>query len=314
MFSFKDSILKIILLSIVTITTTSSVICYASGLIAEPNIITFNNFNQQYIIKISNNGIPIKKGDIKGWNFLADNHVYNHMICITPQDGGISIKPAQLEAGTYDLVINTNYGKVTVTVYAPLDQIFGSIEDRARMAGKTVEEVKRELGLYTPSPRSELIIQLAPQYYEGQTLELKIDGNIDHLYIWKVNNKPVLQGVGEIKFEYTFPQPGEYVLEVIEKEGENIIASTTARTKVIAYEPLKVNAKINQPITLKGVPNYNTYKWFVDGVEQNKNSDTATFKFNAEREFKVECIALKPKDGNPDSFVRTTYLVTVSKR
>ncbi len=310
----ENSIGKFVVISIVVEAIFLTSVSHSQGIIAEPNTITFNNFNQQYTIKISNNGIPIKKADIKGWSFIADNHVYNHMVSVIYQDGGILVKPAELEAGTYDLIINTTYGKVSISVSAPLDQLFGSIEDIARMKGKTVEEVKREIGLYTPSPRCDISIILSPQYYEGQTIELKIDGNLDHFYIWKVNNKIILQGIGETKFEYTFPEPGDYTIEVIEKEGEAIVGSANAKTKVVMYEPIKVNAKMNQPITLKGVPNYTNYKWLVDGVEQNNNSEIAIFKFNAERDFRVECIATNPKDGKPESFVRTIYIVSLSKK
>ncbi|MCX8064336.1 MAG: hypothetical protein N3G21_04110 [Candidatus Hydrogenedentes bacterium] len=289
-------------------------LCYGSGLTADPPEITFNNLHQEYTIKILKNGSPIKGGDIKGWNFFANSHSYNHMISVVIQEDKILIKPAELESGSYELVFNTAYGKIAISVKAPLDQLFGSIEDRARMTGKTVEEAKRELGLYTLSPRSNISITIPPQYYEGQTLELKIDGDKNHLYIWKVNNKVVTQGIGKTTFEYTFSEPGEYTLELMEKDKEHILGSAVAKTKVIPYEPIKIQTKMNQPITLKGPPGYSKYKWSVDGVVQSQNSIEATFKFNAEREFKVECIASQPKDGNPNSFARTTYIITVSKR
>lgn len=315
MFNHENFILKLLILSMLLYSTMMfPYFSYASELRAEPNKITFNNLNQQYTIKIFKDGTPIRKSEIKGWSFLVDEHAYNHMVKVSIQDGYLSVKPAELETGTYELVINTAYGKVTIPVYAPLDQLFGSIEDRARMTGKTVEEVKREIGLYTPSPRTTISINLPAQYYEGQTVKLNIDGDVNNYYIWKVNERVVSQGLGKTVFEYTFPEPGEYTIAIEEKSGDITLGSATAKTKVISYEPIKVNAIMNQPITLKGAPNYTKYQWLVDGVDQNKNTEEATFRFNAEKEFKVECIASQPKEENLNSFVRTIYLITVSKK
>ena len=92
-----------------------------------------------------------------------------------------------------------------------------------------------------------------------------------------------------------------------------MLGKATASTKVISYDPIPFQVKMKQPLKLTSVEGYSSYTWKVDGVVQKESKNTITLKFNAEKKYIVECIAKGPKDGNPQSFFRTIYEVTVSR-
>ena len=278
-----------------------------------PNEITFHDLSQEITIKITYKNQLLKKEDIKNWSFLAGDNKYNHMITLKVMDGNIIVKPAFLETGTYDLIIETTYGKCLVSVYAPLDRLPDTLENQAQRKGITVEELKRRLGLVTPIHRVNINLEIPNLHYEGQTLEINLEKNPDYVYVWRVNGQVIKQGEGESTFIYTFPEPGDYVIEVEERDADILLGKTSATTKVISYEPIRYTVQMKQPLKLSSVDGYTSYAWKVDGVVQNEKTNTITLKFNAEKKYIVECIAKGPKQGHPQSFFRTIYEITVVK-
>lgn len=282
-------------------------------LYVNPDEITFHDLNQETTVKIFYKNQPLKKEHIKSWSFLAGENQYNHMINLQASDDKIIITPALLETGTYDLVIETTFGKCIIAVYAPLDKLPDTLENRAKKEGVSVEELKKRLGLATPIHRVDIHLEVPPIHYEGQTLEINLERNPDLLYVWRVNNQIIKQGEGESSFVFTFPEPGNYTIEVEEKDADILLGKSTAKTKVISNDPITFQAKIKQPIKLTSVEGYSSYTWKVDGVIQKENKSIITLKFNAEKKYIVECIARGPKDGHPQSFFRTIYEINVSR-
>jgi len=280
---------------------------------ASPNEITFHDLDQEMSVKITYKNQPLKKGDIKNWSFLAGDNKYNHMITLKVMDGNIIIKPALLETGTYDLVIGTTYGKCLISVYAPLDRLPDTLENQAKREGITVEELKKRLGLVSPVHRVNISLEIPSIYYEGQTLELNLEKNPEYMYVWRVNGQVIKQSEGEANFTYTFPEPGDYVIEVEERDGDILLGKASATTKVISYEPLCYTVRMKQPLKLTAAEGFSSYTWKVDGVVQSEKSNTITLKFNAEKKYIVECIAKGPQQGHPQSFFRTIYEITVVK-
>ncbi|HOQ32839.1 MAG TPA: hypothetical protein PLA12_10035 [Candidatus Hydrogenedens sp.] len=282
-------------------------------LYANPDEITIHDLNQESIVKIFYKNQLLKKEHIKNWSFLAGENKYNHMIHLQVLDDKIIITPALLETGTYDLVIETTFGKCLIAVYAPLDKLPDTLENRAQKEGISVEELKKRLGLVSPVHKIDIHLEVPPLHYEGQTLEINLERSPDLLYVWRVNNQVIKQGEGESSFVFTFPEPGNYTIEVEEKDADILLGKATAQTKVVSYNPIPFQVKMKQPLKLTAVEGYSSYIWKVDGVVQKESKNTITLKFNAEKKYIVECIAKGPKDGNPQSFFRTIYEVTVSR-
>ncbi|MGC8739117.1 MAG: hypothetical protein ACP5UA_10805 [Candidatus Hydrogenedens sp.] len=282
-------------------------------LYANPDEITFHDLNQEVTVKIFYKNQPLKKEHIKNWSFLAGENKYNHMIHVQILDDKIVITPRLLETGTYDLVIETTFGKSIIAVYAPLDKLPDTLENRAKKEGIPVDELKKQLGLATPIHRVDIYLEVPPLHYEGQTLVIHLERNPDLLYIWRVNHQVIKQGEGESTFEFTFPEPGNYTIEVEEKDADILLGKASAETKVISYDPIPLQVKMKQPLKLISAEGYSSYTWKVDGVIQKEDKNTITLKFNAEKKYIVECVAKGPKGGNPQSFFRTIYEVAVSR-
>ncbi len=278
-----------------------------------PDEITFHDLNQAVTIKIFYKNQILKKEHIKNWSFLAGNNKYNHMINLKQTGETIVVTPALLETGTYDLIIETSFGKCLVSVYAPLDKLPDTLENRAKNEGITVDELKKRLGLVTPIHKVDIKLEISPLYYEGQTIEIHLEKNAELLYVWKVNNKVIKQGEGESSFVFTFPEPGDYTIEVEEKDTDILLGKASTTTKVISYDPIPYQTRIKQPIKLQSAEGYSSYTWKVDGVIQKEDTNIITLKFNAEKKYIVECLAKGPKNGNPQSFFRTTYEIAVSR-
>ncbi len=282
-------------------------------LLVSPNEITFHDLEQEVIVKIFYKKQILKKEHIKSWFFLAGDNKYNHMISLIPMDGKIMIKPALLETGTYDLVIETIFGKCLVSVYAPLDKLSDTLENRAKKEGISVDELKKRMGLTTPIHRIDIHLEVPPLHYEGQTLEINLEKNPEYLYVWKVNNKVVKQGEGESYLAYTFTELGDYTIEVEERDADFLLGKASATTKVIPYDPIPYQIRMKQPLTLTAVEGYSSYTWKVDGIVQKETKNTITLKFNAEKKYIVECIAKGPKNGHPQSYFKTIYEINVSR-
>ncbi len=289
------------------------VISQNSDLRVSPNEITFRDLEQEAIVKIFYKNQILNKGHIKSWSFLAGDNKYNHMIKLTPLDDKIIIEPALLETGTYDLIIETTYGKCLVFVYAPLDKLPDTLENRAKKEGISVEELKRRMGLASPIHRIDIHLEVPAIHYEGQTLEINLEKNPDHFYVWRVNNKVIKQGEGESYFAYTFTELGDYTIEVEEKDADILLGKASATTKVISYAPISYQIRMKQPLTLTAVEGYSSYTWKVEGVTQKESKNTITLRFNAEKKYIVECIAKGPKEGHPQSYFKTIYEITVSR-
>ncbi|HOV33574.1 MAG TPA: hypothetical protein PLX23_09450 [Candidatus Hydrogenedens sp.] len=280
---------------------------------ASPNEITFHDLDQEVSVKITYKNQPLKKVEIKNWSFLAGDNKYNHMITLKVMDGDIVVKPALLEVGTYDLIIETTYGKCLISVYAPLDKLSDTLENRARREGISVQKLKRRLGLVSPVHRVNINLEVPGLYYEGQTLEINLGKNPKHVYVWRVNGQVIKQGKGKAIFTYTFPEPGDYVIEVEERDADILLGKASASTKVISYEPLYYTVRMKQLLKLAAAEGYTSYTWKIDGVVQDEKTNTITLKFNAEKKYLVECIAKGPREGHPQSFFRTIYEITVTR-
>lgn len=313
LFNFKLLMVNTAIVLLLFCISSPYVISQNPDLCVTPNEITFRDLEQEAIVKMFYKNQILKKEHIKSWSFLAGDNKYNHMIRLIPLDDKIIIEPASLETGTYDLVIETTYGKCLVSVYAPLDKLSDTLENRAKREGISVEELKRRMGLATPIHRVDIHLEVSPIYYEGQTLEINLEKNPEFLYVWRINNKVIKQGEGESYFAYTFTESGDYTIEVEEKDADILLGKASAMTKVISYEPISYQIRMKQPLTLTAVEGYSSYIWKVDGVIQKESKNTITVRFNAEKKYTVECVAKGPKDGHPQSYFKTIYEITVSR-
>lgn len=203
--------------------------------VAQPSAITFTRSDQSHQVTLLHDGKPLTEAEIQGSKIYIEKNDYDEFFSIRKGPGTLTITPtSQVEISTYDWVIQTAYGPVTVRITTPLQDDPNSLESRAKMLGVTVEELKVRLGLFTTGPREEVTLLLPPAYYTGQTLNITMEKRPGRSYLWRINNKIVAQGPDANSISVVFNEPGPQIVEYAETEGTAVVASGIASTNVLA--------------------------------------------------------------------------------
>jgi hypothetical protein len=278
---------------------------------ASPATVTFDAYDQSASVALTSNGQPVPASDIEGWKVLASGHDYAFMLDVKKADGTLAVRPSKLlEVGSYDLVVNTKDGPVTITVYAPLRSLPDALAKRAEALGVSTEELKTQLGLTTTLPHPETEFMLPPVYYEGQTLTMTMPSGAQHDCVWTVNGAVVKEGAGADTIEYTFPRPGVYVVTYAEKDNGNVVFSAKADTSAVPLPALPCEIKAGTELTLNGPEGYRTYQWKLDGAEVDSTAKY-THKYTLPGHYVAECLATGPLTGPMDGFLHYRFDVTV---
>lgn len=285
---------------------------------ADPAVITFTSSQQSVIIKLTNNGAPIAAKDIQGWRFLASGHDYKHMLSIESSDGALKITPDKsLEAGSFNLVIETPHGPINVQVLAPLSDVPDIVERMSALSGQSEEKIKEKLGLLTSTGREEIEINLPPVYYEGQTLELTmpVTPGSERIASWFINGELLANGQEQHVLTYTFKTPGEYILTYIETaviEGKSVVvAGAKEHIRVVPVPSVLTEVAVNTEIHFEPPSGYKMHVWSIDGKEVSTHS-AMKHTFTAVGNHIVECRASAPEQGPTEGFVRVCYRTKVA--
>lgn len=283
----------------------------ATAVEVNPKQIEFGKIDASETISVVHNGQAVPASDIKSVKLWAGGHDYDHMIDVKKSDGQVTVKPSELlEIGSYDLVIDTAQGKATVTMMAPLDKLYTSLESRSARLGITVDELKSRLGMTRKFGQEIVHLNLPKVYYLGQTLSVPMEQVQGRTYAWAVNGTAIQVGVGDARMNYTFTEPGIYDFTYVEKEGERVVASGFGATTVVAEPP--VHSEVEQNTVQKFIApvGYSHYVWRIDGEEVAKG-DTLTYEFSERGSHVVSLHAHTPIAGNVEALRNITYVVTV---
>jgi len=285
---------------------------------ADPAQVTFTSPQQSATVKLMKDGMPIPAKDVQGWKFLASGHDYREMITVEKMDGAIKIAPSNaLEVGSYDLSIETAAGSVVVQVFAPLSDLPDIVQKKAAATGDAEEKIRKSMGLTTGAGRETVNIELAPVYYEGQTLELKVETQPGRTQTWFMNGELIAEGPDQNAIAYTFKEPGEYVLNYVEtekKDGRTVtVARAEANTRVAAMPAVPTDTAVGVQTEFLAPSGYKEYVWTVDGQERSTES-SLKYTFKAPGAYAVECLASSPEQGPVQGFQRVKYEVTVRRK
>ena len=269
--------------------------------------VTFNHHEQTASVQVLRAGRPVQINRVTGYRFLVGDHNYSHMISVRPEDGRLRVTPTyQLEVGTYLLSVDTNAGRINLTVNAPLAQLEDSLEARAARAGVSKHEMMQMLGLSTPDPRERMRLSLPATYYEGQTLVVDMPARPGRHYTWLVNDQVVKEGHGKSELEYTFRQPGDYVVELIERENGIVIASAGDVTRVLSLPTRTVEVRAGTEFVATAPEGYRRYAWVSNGRDIG-NGRQMRYYVPAPGEYDLEVISEDPVSGPRDQFSRARY-------
>lgn len=285
---------------------------------ADPATATFTSPQQSVIINLTNDGVPIPKKDISGWQLFASGHDYQHMLTVETMDGALKIAPSKtLEVGSYDLNIETTEGSVIVHVFAPLSDLPDIVTKTAALTGLSEQKIQEKLGLTTELGHDQIQLELPPVYYEGQTLELSMPPRPGREAFWFVNGDPVNGGTGRNNLVYTFREPGEYVVTYIETETMDGKTSSVARsrayTRAVSMPGIQTEVTVNTEIEFLPPAGYRNHVWRIDGQEVSVQP-VLKYSFKDPGVHTVECLASSPGEGPAQGFSRIRYNTIVNQK
>jgi hypothetical protein len=135
--------------------------------------------------------------------------------------------------GSYDLVIRTRHGAVSVQVYMPLSDLEGIVEEQAKALGISVEEVKERLGIARRYGRETIHFESPLVVYAGQELVVATPCPPGRAYEWRLNGVVVAQGGEAVPLRHRFEEPGVLALEYRESADGRPVASGVAAVTVV---------------------------------------------------------------------------------
>ncbi|MDQ1257141.1 MAG: hypothetical protein QG656_1743, partial [Candidatus Hydrogenedentes bacterium] len=265
---------------------------------ADPAQVTFASPGQSAIVKLTLDGAPVAAKDIRGWQFLASGHDYRHMVSVKTVDGAVTVAAGEmLEAGTYDLTIDTAHGPVSVQVLAPLSDVPDIVDRTAEQTGLSRKKAEEKLGLAFTVGRGEIQIELPALYYEGQTLELTMTPRPGSACSWFINGELVAEGPS---LSYTFKEPDGYVVmyvETTQQEGKTVAtARAEGYTRAVAVPPVPAKAVEWAETEFPPPAGYRKHVWRVNNEEVSTES-TLKYRFPLPGTYTVECRASDPEQG-----------------
>lgn len=239
-------------------------------LVADPPKLNFTAPTQSFTVHLSNGGAPLAANDIKGWKFMAGDSNYAHMMTLTAVAGGFTLTPTDtVEVGSYDLQVETTHGPIAVAVATPLSDVPDVVQEAGWTTDAQRRAVEVKMGVASQGARAEASFELPPNYYVGQTLTLQAPPSDGHSYTWTVNGVVVAEGMDQSTLHYTFPKPGEYVVNFVETatkdSGTYTVSRAESQTLVLAVPTTPVQAKVGTVVRFSSLPGYGTYAWSVDG-------------------------------------------------
>lgn len=283
----------------------------ARALEADPPKALINSLESVVVIWLSDNGALLAASDFKGFRFMVDDSNYSRMVTVTPVDGGVRVAPTEsFEVGSYDLVLDTKKGTITVPVSAPLSGEEGVLEQRTKDLGGAKQEAMNELGLASPLPRGVMGFTLAGQYPVGDVLVITAPDVPGATFRWLVNGEVVAEGA-QAALNYPIPAEGDYLVRLEQRSPggawEKVSESSTLATEP---EPVPVAGKLGQRINFTAPEGFGKYTWTLAGKPMSEKR-TVGLAFPTAGKHELICRCEEPAQGPANAFRVVRYEVTI---
>lgn len=198
-------------------------------LLLSPSQIVFNNYDETKTVILTNDGKPVLPSEINriiSGVFKSGNEVpetapgsthtsdYSFMFEInTNDDGSITFTPRRgdLELGSYDLIVHTDYGTVKGLIDANMREMFPPVPRPA-----------------TTTPSFSYDIEL-PDYPYGQEISIALNPDEKNTYNWYIDGKLHSSGPGQTTFRALL-DIGEYEISFIAHNPEGVVVSKWSDT------------------------------------------------------------------------------------
>lgn len=118
---------------------------------------------------------------------------------------------------------------------------------------------------------------------------MDVDGDHGRYYIWTINDRVVLEGIGKDQISYVMAEPGSYRLRLVDKvDGEQMVS---AEASIRVVSELEETFQVGRGVTVE-IPaaneTYRQYEWHVDGNTVS-NEAVLKYKFDTSKRYRVEC-------------------------
>ncbi len=287
---------------------------HAAHIQFQPEKLVFQSLSQTIILHLTKDGKPLPVAEMGEIKLMINDHDYDEFIDVKRIDGGLVITPTNLlNTGKYELYVGTAEHRVMIPMEAPLETIPNSLEILAERQNKSIEEVKREMGFVTTSPRHAIGFSLPEHYYLGQEMRIQMSPPPDRVFAWHVNGVEVASGYGPHTFRYTFYDEGSYHFRYTESMNGEPVSEDSDFTTVSAEAPIPWSIAANREFELKAPEGYAQHAWVVDGYLMSI-APTLTMKFDKTGPHVVECYATTPAMyGQRGEYRKITYNINVSE-
>ncbi|MCC6797861.1 MAG: hypothetical protein IT366_22290 [Candidatus Hydrogenedentes bacterium] len=295
-----------------------TVVIGENAVVAEPDQVHFSKYEDSATIQVLKGPEPLPSKAIKSVRAVIGKSDYSHHFNIKKSSSGpatitLSPKEGTAQSGTFTLVISTKQGDALVAIDMPLDQIPGTLDDKAKKEGKTVEELKAEMGLSHEGKRETTTVRMPKTQYVGSLFSLQMPTIPGRDFTWKFDDQVVLQGVDKNWLKIVIEKAGEHRIDMEMRENGAVITTWSGVLTAINYPDMRLQVRQGNSLPLRGARGYTSYQWTVDG----KNSgDEMDFKhtFKEPGEHTVQCVSRGPISGDPGEFFVQTWKVTVKAR
>ncbi|NUM56045.1 MAG: hypothetical protein HUU46_20590 [Candidatus Hydrogenedentes bacterium] len=286
-----------------------------AAVMAEPDQVHFSKMEDSATIRVMIGDKPLPSRSLTGARVVIGKSDYSHQFKIERSKTGpatitLAPNPETAQVGTFTLVISTKAGDVLVAVEMPLDQIPGTLEDRAKQEGVTVDEMKAKLGLSQEGKRETLTVLLPKRQYVGSTFTLRIPASPGRDYTWKVDGKVVLQGIDENVLKYVLDKTGNRYIELEAREAGATVVRWSGVLQVVEYPEMLWQVRKGKSFSLRATGGYRSHEWRIDGHGAGKD-EILTHTFKEAGEHLIECTSRNPVHGEPEGFITQRWKTTV---
>lgn len=290
-----------------------AVVVNAATVQCEPEIVSFAGLDDVAVIGLYVDGSPLPSSALNGARAMIDDNNYSYQFIMERSESGpaqltIRPNPAQVQVGTFTLRIATDEGPAVAQIKTPLDQLPGTIENRAKALGISEQQLKQEMNLLQSVERERVGVTLPSAYQEGHLFTLPLGEDPSHNYIWTVNGEVVSAGKGQGTLKHVFSIDGPNVIQFEERNDDGLVSAWRGTLQVNPTPAVPWEVPADREFTLEGPPGFNDYTWLADGRLAG-TGEVLRHTFDLEGDHTIECIAKDPEDGDKAEYRRMTWEV-----
>lgn len=279
----------------------------------EPEIVSFSGLDEVATIGLYEDGSPLPSSALNGARAMIDDNNYSYQFIIERSESGpaqltIRPNPALVQIGTFTLRISTDKGPAVAQIKTPLDELPGTLENRAKALGISEQQLKAEMNLLQSVERERVGVTLPAAYPEGHLFELPLGEDPSRNYVWYVNGEVVSSGKGQGTLQHVFTMVGPNIIQFEERNDDGLVSAWRGTLQVNPTPTIPWKVPADTEFTLEGPPGFNDYTWLADGKLAGTGRVLRhTFDFVGDHT--IECLAREPENGDAAEYRRMTWEV-----